>query len=395
MLNDQECAAGSDPTARADLYREARWLARRVAFANPRLQFEKLLFVKRFTQETYPDVCLNHMPWVSRPGGDICVLTLAGPESAGEVRQILNGALGPGHVHGLDLWWDGERVVFGYAKAKSPEPPAGWLDRRTSFELRRSQEPTHLFEIGVDGQHLRQLTSGEWSDLDPTYLPSGDIVFVSERCGYSLQCNEYDKDETSTNLYVMRPDGSQLRRMSVTKDGDYLPHTLADGTVGYTRWEYQERGWANIQSLWFIRPDGTGADALFKQHFNDPWAVEDCRSIPGSTRLGRRGHGAPHLASRSGDLDQPPRRHEPSAGPADRHARRAAARGRHDWQRRAAGWGSGSQRLLHASLAPVGVHLSGFVRSLWARDRRHQGDRPGRLRAVRDRRVWNQGADLP
>ena len=285
VLNDQESAAGTDPPARAALYREARWLARRVAFANPRLQFDKLLFVKRFTQETYPDVCLNHMPWVSRPGGDICLLTLAGPEAEGEVRQILNGALGPGHVHGLDLWWDGNRVVFGYAKAKSSEPPAGWLDRRTSFELRRSQEPTHLFEIGLDGQNLRQLTSGEWSDLDPTYLPSGDIVFVSERCGYSLQCNEYDKDETSTNLYVMRPDGSQLRRMTVTKDGDYLPHTLADGTVGYTRWEYQERGWANIQSLWIIRPDGTGADALFKQHFNDPWAVEDCRSVPGSTRL--------------------------------------------------------------------------------------------------------------
>ena len=73
--------------------------------------------------------------------------------------------------------------------------------------------------------------------------------------------------------------------MSVTKDGDYLPHTLDDGTIGYTRWEYQERGWANIQSLWTIRPDGTGADALFKQHFNDPWAVEDCRSLPGSNRF--------------------------------------------------------------------------------------------------------------
>ena len=68
--------------------------------------------------------------------------------------------------------------------------------------------------------------------------------------------------------------------MSVSKDGDYLPHTLADGTIGYTRWEYQERSWAQIQSIWFIRPNGTGADALFKQHLNDPWAIEDARSIP-------------------------------------------------------------------------------------------------------------------
>jgi mono/diheme cytochrome c family protein len=281
----RERTGGCDPEARKSLYREARWLTRRAAFANPRVQFDKLLFLKRFTQEAYPDVCLNHMPWVSRPGGDICILSLAGSEAEGKLTTLLNGRLGPGHVHGIDLRWDAERIVFGYAKAKSNEPPPGWLDRRTNFDLRRSEEPTHLFEIGADGRALRQLTRGEWSDLDPTYCPSGEIVFVSERCGYSLQCNEYDKDETSTNLYVMRPDGANIRRMSVTKDGDYLPHALDDGTIGYTRWEYQERGWAHIQSLWTIRPDGTGADALFKQHLNNPWAVEDCRSIPGSNRF--------------------------------------------------------------------------------------------------------------
>ncbi len=91
-----------------------------------------------------------------------------------------------------------------------------------------------------------------------------------------------DKDETSCNLYVMQPDGSKIRRLSVSKDGDYLPHCLDDGTIGYTRWEYEQRGWANIQSLWTVRPDGTGANARFKQHLNDPWALEDFRSIPGT-----------------------------------------------------------------------------------------------------------------
>ncbi len=271
-----------------ELYLKARRVVRRLAFSNPLLEMEKLLFVKRFTQETYPDVCLNHMPWVSRPGGDLCILSNPFSQEnpgEGEVRTIINGRLGPGHVHGMDLWYGGSRVVFGYAKAKSNEPPKGWLDRRTNYDLRRSEEPIHIFEIQIDGTGLRQLTDGEWSDLDPTYLPSGNIAFVSERCGYSLQCNELDKDETSCNLYIMKPDGSSIRRLSVTKDGDYLPHTLADGTIGYTRWEYQERGWAHIQSIWFVRPDGTGADALFKQHLNEPWALEEARSIPGSRKL--------------------------------------------------------------------------------------------------------------
>ena len=264
------------------LYVTLRWAIRRLAFQNPLLEFDRLLITKRFGQETYPDVCLNHMPWVSRPGGDVCVLTLAGPEAAPRVAGILSGTLGPGHVHGMDLSWDGRRIVLGYAKARSEQPPAGWLDRAESYRLRRTEEPIHLYEIGVDGAGLRQLTSGEWSDLDPTYAPNGDIVFVSERCGTSLQCNEYDKDETSCNLYVMRPDGTAIRRLSVNKDGDYLPHALDDGTIGYTRWEYHERSFAYIQSLWTIRPDGTQADAIFKQHFVDPWALEDVRSIPGT-----------------------------------------------------------------------------------------------------------------
>jgi len=45
--------------------------------------------------------------------------------------------------------------------------------------------------------------------------------------------------------------------MSVTKDGDYLPHTLTTA-----RWAIRDgsirSGLAHIQSLWTIRPDGTG-----------------------------------------------------------------------------------------------------------------------------------------
>ncbi len=267
------------------LYLQTRRLVRRLAFRNPLLSFGPLLVVKRFCQETYPDVCLNHMPWVSRPGGDIAVLQLNGPDGWPAERTLLNGRLGPGHVHGIDLDWSAEKVVFGYAQARSNEPPTGWLDRTTNYTLRRNEEPIHLFEIDVEGRNLRQLTEGEWSDLDPTYLPDGGIAFVSERCGCSLQCNEWDKDETSCNLYVMDANGGNIRRLSASKDGDYLPHCLDDGTIGYCRWEYQERGWANIQSIWTVRPDGSGADALFKQHLNNPWALEDVRSIPmGGTR---------------------------------------------------------------------------------------------------------------
>ena len=281
-LAAKEKAGGPDPVARDAQYLRARWTAREIALTGPDMGFDQLLFVKRLTQQPYPDVCLNHMPWVSRPGGDICVLSPVRPD--GQVGPVLAGAVGPGHVHGMDLDWDACKVVFGYAKTPTDQPVEGWLNRSLSYELRKTVEPIHLFEIGIDGTGLRQLTDGEWSDLDPAYLPNGDVAFVSERCGYSLQCNENDKDETSCNLYVLGRDGG-ITRMSVTKDGDYLPHVLANGLLGYTRWEYEQRNWANIQSLWVIRPDGTGADALFKQHFNNPWAIEEARSVPGTQKM--------------------------------------------------------------------------------------------------------------
>ncbi|MBM3501506.1 MAG: discoidin domain-containing protein, partial [Armatimonadetes bacterium] len=299
-LERREASEGADPAARQELYLEARWLAREIALGNPALGAGRLLFVKRHTQQPYPDVCLNHMPWTSRPGGDVCVLSPIAPD--GSVMPLINGALGHGHVHGMDLSPDGTRICFGFAQRPNDQPPEKWLIRPASFELRNEEEPIHIFELELGGRTSgtdngtrhdvrsvvsppRQVTDGEWSDLDPSYLPNGDIAFISERCATSLQCNEYDKDETSCNVYAVSPGSGEVRRLTVSKDGDYLCHTLDNGLLAYTRWEYHERSWAHIQSIWFVAPDGTQADALFKQHFNDPWALEEMRSIPDSHKL--------------------------------------------------------------------------------------------------------------
>ena len=272
-------------------YLRLRRLGRQLVFMNPLLDFDRLLFVKRNTQQSYPDICLNHMPWVSRPGGDICILE--NPFSADgkgqKVTTLINNQLGPGHVRGIDLFWDGKKIVFGYAKQPNWEfdqwPQPDYRERLKGHELRLTQEPIHIYEVNIDGSRLHQVTDHDlWSDLDPAYMPNGDIVFVSERCGFSLQCNNGPfHDETSCNLYSVRSDGTGMRWLSYNKDGDYQPHIFNDGTVGYCRWEYQERDWATIQSVWYMRPDGTGADALFKQHLENPWAFENTREIPATS----------------------------------------------------------------------------------------------------------------
>jgi mono/diheme cytochrome c family protein len=211
--------------------------------------------------------------------------------------DLLEGRLRPGNVHGLDLDWDGQKVLFAYAKAASDQPPDGWLSRQATFELHRTVGLLHLYEMGIDGTGLRQLTDGEWSDLNPCYLPDGDIAFESERCAFEINCNEMDKDEPTTNLFAMRPGGSDIRRLAVTKDGDWYPRVLHDGSIVYSHWEYHERSLAYMHPLWSVLPDGTGADAFAKQHFDFPVTLTAPRPIPGSPKVMAVGTGHHTLAA--------------------------------------------------------------------------------------------------
>ena len=268
-----------------DLRREQRVALRELAFANPALSANRFLFVKRFTQQSYCDINVNHHAWGSRPGGGVCLLQLAGATGTPTVTDLFKGRLGVGNVHGFDVDWDAKRILFSWAKAASPQPPEGWLSRQATFDLHRTVGLLHLYEMNADGSNLRQLTSGEWSDLNPCYLPGGDIAFESERCALEIECNECDKDEPTTNLYAMRGDGTGVRRLTLTKDGDWYPRVANDGTIVYSHWEYQERSLMFIHPLWMVRPDGTGADNFAKQHFDYPVTLTAPRPLATGDKL--------------------------------------------------------------------------------------------------------------
>ena len=66
-----------------------------------------------------------------------------------------------GGVRDPQVHYDGRKILFSYRKGGT--------------------ENYHLYEINADGTGLRQLTDGPFDDIEPTYLPDGDIVFVSSR----------------------------------------------------------------------------------------------------------------------------------------------------------------------------------------------------------------------
>ena len=288
---------------------EVRLAARNVILAGPDTDFQQIVFFKAHvrTEGNHPD-CLvqNHgRPKERPPGGEIFVQSGMGP--ADLLRGLIAGQLGPGHLQDMDLWWDADRLVFSYVRqphwgnVQSTWGNVSWRNgaRVTVFDhvvgfrdgtfWENGSEPTHLYEINLDGTGLRQLTDdGLYCDREPAYLPNGDVVFSSDRgCGAS-QCGAAPlaySDFGLPNLFRVSADGGNVVRLTYNKDVDRYPHCLSNGLIGYMRWDYQERFWQWPHAIWTIRPDGTMNDGLFKVHFKDPQSVREPRSIPGSQKL--------------------------------------------------------------------------------------------------------------
>ena len=279
--------ASQQPSIARQRWLDARRAIRDVALANPALDFGQLVFLQQFVPHTVRNITRSYA-WKHKPGGDICILEDV--RDGRTARPLLDGRLGPGYVWGLDLWWDADRVVFSYARQPHWPPPVDTaqyaIEGTNVFRLRQLFEPLHIFECRLDGSPPVQLTDDRyWSDFEPTYCASGDVVFASDRCGRAAECGNDTYDHTNPNLYFLSRATGQVRKLTDSKDIDRYPHSLDDGRIAYTHWEYQERHFMEVHALWTLRPDGTMSDALYKHHMPAPLGLRDTRSIPRSLKL--------------------------------------------------------------------------------------------------------------
>jgi hypothetical protein len=234
---------------------------------------------------------VDHLTYL--PGwGRLCALNL----STGEVRVLLEDE--QGCVRDPQVDSTGGRVIFSYL-------PAG--DRHY-----------HLYEIRADGTGLRQLTDGPWDDIEPTFLPDGDIMFVSSRAKRWVNCW---LTQVGT-LHRCRPDGSGIQLLSSNLEHDNTPWLLHDGRILYTRWEYVDRSQVDYHGLWTMNPDGTGQMTFFG-NMHPGTVMIDAKPVPGTNEvisIFSPGHGLMEHAGALTLLD-------PGDGPDNRARARAVAPG--------------------------------------------------------------------
>ena len=268
-------------------YLKVRRQAREVVMRNPDMDFEQLVFAQHHAFHDFGNITNGGKSYVIKPGGDLYLKD--GFHPAGKLRGLVSATLGPGHTRGFELHYDADRIVFSFA----PQPryyEGVFYESDQGFDDKAHglSETNNLYETDLQGQ-IRQLTQDPLHvDIEPTYLPNGDIVFSSDRGDFGSQCcGNFFQNKHIVNQYRMAPDGSQVRPMSNNVHFDRYNHVLDDGQLIYTRWEYQERHLWRTHNLWTSRPDGAMADAIYKQHINDlaPMALRDARQIYGTDKL--------------------------------------------------------------------------------------------------------------
>ena len=245
------------------LYVAVRELKRRIMFGNPVVDFDQMLLVDMpFPQGSEWNHETRHrLGYMAVPGARLLVLSGLSPE--GTLKQLMPQAPFHGSFWRPDVSYDGKKVLFCFKP--------------------HNEKTFHLYEIGVDGSGLRQLTDGPYDDLDPSYLPDGQNVLFTTTRGHT-----YVRCMPPTNAFVLARcgrDGSNIYLISGNNEPDYLPSVMNDGRVVYTRWEYTDKALWRAQKLWTIHPDGTQVNTLWGNQSVWPDLLKDARNSPGSRRV--------------------------------------------------------------------------------------------------------------
>jgi len=283
---------------------------RKIAFANPLLHFDELLFVKKH-RSRYNHMCDQYYGASLPPGGGLFVLEnpfgkygkqpvvrnlLA--DSVVQSGRLAGQTLSTGSFLSPNLSYEADRIAFAYVECVGDtghifhtDPSRGHWHEGRCF---------HIFTCNIDGSDLRQITDGTWNDFDPCWLPNGRLAFITERRGGYLRCG---RECPTYTLFDMNPDGSHIRCLSYHETNEWNPSVTNDGRILYTRWDYLDRHWNASHHPWITTLDGRDPRQVhgnFAVHANIPDMELGCRSVPDSPKFVATA--APHHGQAYGSL---------------------------------------------------------------------------------------------
>ncbi len=137
---------------------------------------------------------------------------------------------------------DGKKVLF----ASTQDDPSAEQEQKDELELRASgkerryswdyDEFYDIYEYELASQQYRKLTDAKGYDAEGSWSPDGSLIaFASNRSAYERELNAeerkaFELDPAWANeIYIMNPDGTDVRRLTTSPGYDGGPFFSADG----------------------------------------------------------------------------------------------------------------------------------------------------------------------
>ncbi|NQT36281.1 MAG: SUMF1/EgtB/PvdO family nonheme iron enzyme [Planctomycetes bacterium] len=244
---------------------------RRVLLANPVLDFDRILTVRRIRPGTEgkSDGSCAHVGLTSnwevntkipKTGWDnsIGIVSLGIASLDGDFEPLTTSTSFMGD---LNLHFDAGKALFSFIGDNNT-----W----------------QIFELNLRDQSTRQVSLGKHPDIDnfnACYLPDGKIIYTSTAGFQGVPCIGGSGD--IANLHVMNGDGSGIRRLTFDQESNWNPYLMESGRIMYLRWEYTDLShfWSRI--LFTMNPDGSDQKAYYASNSWWPNTLFYAKSVPG------------------------------------------------------------------------------------------------------------------
>ena len=250
----------SDKQAATDLAA----LIREASLANPLLDFDKLLVIRR-TREANRDLNAYTSDTIKRTGWDNEISELSNLRGEVKVRTVYRHPNTSVMKH-MDLHFDGKRIMFSGVGANGR-----WA----------------ILEVDTNGKNVKELTPSDQKDIqwfDGCYLPEADHIVGCSTAGMQgLPC--VNGSQPMVNLYKVNTKTRQVRQLTFEQDSDWHPRVHHDGRVMYLRWEYTDTPHYFARYMFHMNPDGTSQMELWGSGSYFPTAYCWARPIPNHSTM--------------------------------------------------------------------------------------------------------------
>jgi formylglycine-generating enzyme required for sulfatase activity len=243
-------------------------LRREALLANPLLDFDELLLVRRRADNLGLPANWQGNSSLPRTGFDNEIARL-------NVRELVLDPSGLPAARLTTIYRPTNSVFVG-------DLDLHFAADRLLFSSLGTNGRWQVFELALaPSRSIRQITPGTDADVDNydgCYLPDGSVIFCSTASFAGVPC--VDGSDHVGNLYVLKPDG-RIRQLCFDQDHNWSPTMLANGRVLYHRWEYADTPHAHTRLLFSMNPDGTGQAEFYGSGSYWPNAMFYARPVPG------------------------------------------------------------------------------------------------------------------